>query len=168
MTTLDNDDLAAISALIDSRIAAGVTPQLNRIEAKTNLIGTGAVAVIAMVSPTGEISSQIIIGDDYLEANNREFSWIVPAVPGVVMGTAQFYFGGKPITGGPGWLVLGEISDAGGGNWRVAAELPRTATTGLIEGLYRWSGEIRDVSGNEVTRIRSDSNRHVQLVSKQT
>lgn len=148
--------------------AANLDGQLSTITSKTSLLGTGAVAVIAMVSPTGEISSPIIIGDDYLEANNREFSWVVPAVPGVVVGTAQFYFGGRPITGGPGWLVLGEVSDAGGGNWRVAAELPRTATSGLAEGLYRWSGEIRDTSGNEVTRIRSDSNRHVQLVNKQT
>jgi hypothetical protein len=145
-----------------------VSPALKRIEAKTTLLGTGQVAVIAMVSPTGEIASPIIIGDDYLEANGRAFEWTVPAVPGVVVGTAEFYFGGKPITGGNGWFVQGEVSDVGGGNWKVSAELPRTATSSLSEGQYRWSGEIRDASGNEVTRIRSDSNRHVQLVAKQT
>jgi hypothetical protein len=144
------------------------TAQLTRIENKTDLLGTGAVAVIAMVSPTGEINSPIIIGDDYLEVNGRAFQWTVPAVPGVTVGAAEFYFGGKPVTGGPGWLVLGEVSDAGGGNWLVSAELTRTATGALGEGLYRWSGEIRDVNGNEVTRIRSDSNRHVQLLFKQT
>jgi hypothetical protein len=154
----------------DARGHATDTPsaQLDRIEAKTTLLGTGQVAVIAVVSPTGEISSPIIVGDDYLEANGRAFEWTVPAVPGVVVGTAEFYFGGKPITGGSGWFVQGEVSDVGGGNWKVSAELPRTATSSLSEGQYRWSGEIRDASGNEVTRIRSDSNRHVQLVAKQT
>lgn len=160
-------DAAGVRAAV-GLAAANLDTQLGTITSKTNLLGTGAVAVVALVTPTGDIASPIVIGDDYLEANSRAFEWLVPAVPGVVAATAQFYFGGKPITGGPGWLVLGEVSDAGGGNWRVSAELPRTATQSLSDGLYRWSGEIRDASGNEVTRIRSDSNRHVQLVQKQT
>jgi hypothetical protein len=157
-----------LAAGIEEGWTESVDAQLAAIAAKTNLLGTGAVSVVAMVTPTGEIASPIIIGDDYLEANSRAFEWTVPAVPGVVVGTAQFHFGGKPVTGGPGWLVLGEVSNAGGGNWRVSSELPRAATQNLLEGLYRWSGEIRDASGNEITRIRSDGNRHVQLVQKQT
>ncbi len=148
--------------------AGNMAAQLDRIEAKTTLLGSANVSVLALVTPTGEIASPIIIGDDYLESNGRAFEWTVPAVPGMTIGNVTFHFGGKPVTGGSGWLVQGEVSDAGGGNWKVSADLPRSATANLSEGQYRWSGEIRDGSGNEVTRIKNDSKRYVELVAKQT
>lgn len=142
--------------------------RLARIESKTSLLGSASVSVLAMVTPEGEISGPIVIGDDYLEVNGRSFEWTVPAVPGMVVGDVDFYFGGKPVYGGSGWLVQGEVSDAGGGNWLLSADLPRTATNNLSEGQYRWSGEIRDAAGNEVTRIKNESSRYVELVAKQT
>lgn len=119
------------------------------------------------VSPTGEISGPIIIGDDYLDEHSRAFEWTVTALSGVDVGDAQFWFGGEN-SAGDSWLVQGTVTDAGGGNWTVKAELQRTDTANLPEGKYEYSAELRDGSGNQVTRIRNQCGNKVELIEKQS
>jgi len=123
-----------------------------------------AGAVSGPVASTGTITSPIIIGDDYLAANGRAFQWTIAAITGYTLGTSTCKFGGayKDNT----WLVNGTVSDAGGGNWTLSFDLPKTATVSLEEGYYSWSVEVLTAGGTEVTRVRSG--RNVLLVDKQT
>jgi hypothetical protein len=114
---------------------------------------SGNVTVSSMVDPaSGEIASDIIIGDDYLTANTRSFYWDVDAVTGLSAATATTTFGGKRNE--TGWLVTGTITDLGGSRWRLTHELPRSATSSLVSGYYAVSVEIKGQSdGAEVTRV---------------
>jgi hypothetical protein len=131
--------------------------------AVASLASTGTVTVVSPVDTTGNIVGAIIIGDDYLAANSRAFSWTIPAITGITAGTATASFGGAKGT--ETWLVTGTIT-VDGANWVLSFDLPRTATQDLEPGYYAWSVEVASVSGTEVTRVRSG--RMVQLVEKQT
>lgn len=124
---------------------------------------TGSVTVVSPVDTTGKISGAIVIGDDYLAANNRAFAWTIPAIAGVTPGTATAKFGGAKED--ESWLVTGTIT-VDGGNWDLSFDLPRTATEELSEGHYAWSVKVYSVSGTEITRVRSDKHL-VQLVQGQ-
>lgn len=126
---------------------------------------SGSVTSTSPVSPTGTINGPLIIGDDYLAANGRKFSWDVDAVTGLSASTAVCSFGGQ--RNGTGWLVAGAITDLGSSVWRLAFDLARSATTDLEPGYYSWSVEVKGpTDGAEVTRVRSGT--QVQLVEKQT
>ncbi len=163
--------LTAIDNALDAQEADldNLTGIVGLIQARTDLIGSASAAIVAIVSPTGEIASPLIIGDDYLAANDRAFQWTVPAITGVTVGTATAYFGGKMINGTDNWLVSGTVADIGSGQWRISVDLPKTATADLQPGRYRWSCEIRSASGTEITRVRNaGDNKTVMLVNKQT
>jgi hypothetical protein len=130
-----------------------------------SLASTGHVTVVSPVDSTGKITGAIVIGDDYLAANSRAFSWTIPAISGVTVGTAIASFGGK-LDADNTWLVTGTIT-VDGANWVLSFDLPKTATASLDAGYYAWSVEVASASGAEITRVRSDVNQ-VQLVEKQT
>jgi len=123
-----------------------------------------AGAVSGPVASTGQITSPIVIGDDYLAANGRAFQWTIAAITGYVLGTSTCKFGGCYLDNT--WLVTGTVSDAGGGNWTLSFDLPKATTADLEEGYYSWSVEVISAGGTEVTRVRSG--RNVLLVDKQT
>lgn len=126
---------------------------------------SGSVTASSPVSPTGTINGPIIIGDDYLAANSRQFSWEVAAVTGLSAATAVCSFGGT--RNGTGWLVTGTVTDLGSGTWRLAFDLPRASTSALDPGYYAWSVEVKGpTDGAEVTRVRSGKG--VELVEKAT
>jgi hypothetical protein len=121
------------------------------------------------VAQDGSIS-EIIIGDDYLAANDRAFRWTVGPVANLTIGNAECHFGGSLTLNGVthSWLVQGSLT-IDGSNWVLSFDLPRTATEALPEGLYRWSVEVRGVSnGPEITRVKSASCGMVRLRGKQT
>ncbi len=120
------------------------------------------------VAPSGQIIAPIIIGDDYLVANGRAFTWLVAAIAGVDPLTSTFRFGGQRIIRPENnWLVTGTVAVVDASTWRLTAELPKVYTESLAEGPYRFSGEVVSNTGVEITRIQSGSNL-VQLVKKQT
>jgi hypothetical protein len=126
---------------------------------------SGAVTASSPVSPTGTINGPLIIGDDYLAANSRSFSWDVTAVTGLSAATATCSFGGD--RNGTGWLVSGTVTDLGSSVWRLTFDLPRASTSALEPGYYAWSVEVKGpTDGAEVTRVRSGTS--VQLVEKAT
>lgn len=126
---------------------------------------SGTVTASSPVSPTGTINGPLIIGDDYLAANSRGFSWDVAAVTGLSAATAICSFGGT--RNGTGWLVTGTVTDLGSSTWRLAFDLPRASTSALEPGYYAWSVEVKGpTDGAEVTRVRSGKG--VELVEKAT
>jgi hypothetical protein len=115
------------------------------------------------VTDAGELIDPIVIGDDYLAVNNRSFTWTIDAIPGVTVGTATCYFGGVYKT--YSWLVTGTITVVGT-QWLLSFDLLKADTEDLVPGLYRWSVEVQDASGNEITKVRNA--RTVELIRKQT
>lgn len=137
---------------------------LEAIQAKTDLITSKTVGTQLPVASSGVID-EIIIGDDYLAANGREFVWTIAAPTGFILGTSTCSFGGKKGT--ETWLVSGTITDAGGGNWTLSFDLNKTDTEGLEPGTYEWSVEVKNASSKEITKVRSRTTK-VKLVEKQT
>lgn len=135
------------------------------IKAKTDLIGTGAINGSSPVSDTGVISP-IVIGDDYLAANGRAFTWTVDKPSGFSLTNAMASFGASNDDA-EGWLVTGTITDNGDDTLLLSFDLEKDDTAGLNPTLYRWSVEIADATGVEITQVRSGKNL-VQLVDKQT
>jgi hypothetical protein len=137
---------------------------LEAIQAKTDLITSKTVGTQLPVASSGVID-EIIIGDDYLAANGREFEWTIAAPTGFVLATSTCSFGGKKGT--ETWLVSGTITDAGAGNWTLSFDLNKTDTEGLEPGTYEWSVEVKNVTNKEITKVRSRTTK-VKLVEKQT
>ena len=135
------------------------------IKAKTDLLGTGAATVTAPVTSTGELAD-IVIGDDYLATHSRAFEWTVDAVSGVDVGDASCKFGVKHPKRG-GFIVDGTVT-LSGVKWLLSFDVAKTDTADLTEDDYEWSVEVRDASGNEITRVRNADCRLVKLVEKKT
>ena len=154
------------SGTTPAAVTVGVLDGIN-----TLLDRTEAGVTVTFQSPVADNGTltEIIIGDDYLAANSRAFTWTIPAVAGVTAGTAQCFFGGSTAVNATDydWLVSGSIT-VDGSNWVLSFDLPKTATQDLPEGRYRWSVEVRSASGTEITRVKSPTNNLVRLTDKQT
>lgn len=147
-----------------SGAVATVDTVVDGIKIKTDLIGTAAAIQSEPVVENGVIT-QIVIGDDYLAANSRSFTWDVAAVSGFTVGTCTCSFGGT--RSGTGWLVSGTVSDNLDGTWELSFDLSKDDTADLEPGEYEWSAEVASAAGVEITNVKSDR-RRVQLVAKQT
>lgn len=158
--------------LVDIDAASGIwgdltdstSASLEAIQAKTDLITSKTVGTQLPVASSGVID-EIIIGDDYLAANGREFGWTIAAPTGFILATSTCSFGGKKGT--ETWLVSGTITDAGAGNWTLSFDLNKTDTEGLEPGTYEWSVEVKNATSKEITKVRSRTTK-VKLVEKQT
>lgn len=124
------------------------------IAAKTALISGGSVQVNLPVTATGSLRP-IVIGDDYLAANGRAFTWTISAIAGITPGTATAYFGGTS-TGSPQhtFLVTGTVTDNGNGTWTVRCDMPRATSATLLEQQYEWTLGIQASGGTRVTPVR--------------
>ena len=149
---------------------SGTTPEtpttgvLDSILDKALLITSTNVTSSNPVTSTGQITSPVFIGDDYLHANGRAFSWTIAARSGVTAATATCFFGGS--YGTLTWLVQGTVVDNGNSTWTLRFELPKTITGSLVAGFYAWSVELRNAAGTEITEVASGRNVDVRL--KQT
>ncbi len=123
---------------------------------------TNGIITSAPVAVDGTIE-EIIIGDDYLAANDRAFEWTVDEIPGFVAASCTCTFGGKYKDNS--WLVTGTVTDNGDDTWTLRFNLAATDTATLEPGQYRWSVEVK-YNGTEVTRVKSDCT--TKLVEKQT
>ena len=161
-------EAAINNAAIASAVRTELTPELNQldtIQAKTDLIGTGSATVSAPVTASGEIT-EIVIGDDYLSSNSRTFDWTVDLPVGFTAGQTSCYFGGQMDRANK-WLVQGAVTNVGGGKIKLSFELAKTVTEKLLPGAYDWSVEVRDSNGVEITRVRAKTT-SAALVYKQT
>ncbi len=124
---------------------------------------TNGIITSAPVATDGTIE-EIIIGDDYLAANDRAFEWTVDEIPGFVAGSCTCTFGGK-LNSDNAWAVNGSITDNGDDTWTLSFDLPAAATASLKEGGYLWSVQV-EYQGKEVTRVKADCK--TSLVRKYT
>jgi hypothetical protein len=143
----------------DVAVVVGATVDELRIwDTIEDLATTGTVTVVSPVDANGRIAFDIVIGDDYLEANSdgarmRHFEWTVVATAGVTAETATCKFGGDMK--GVGGLVTGTIT-VDGANWILKFDLPKTATEDLEAGYYAWSVKVYSATGTELTQVKSD------------
>lgn len=123
--------------------------------------GGGTVQDNSPVTSTGKLRA-IIIGDDYLAANNRQFAWTVDAVTGFVPASVSAVFSLRATLpcGTYSTSVTGTVSDLGAGRWSVSVDLPAAATANLVEGDYDWSMSLLS-AGVVITKIQNqgDTNR---------
>lgn len=132
------------------------------------IAAAGGVTVYSPVSASGQITTPLVIGDDYKAAIGNGLSWNVPKLTGVATLDALCFFGIKNGAG-QGFIVQGTVTDVDASTWKLSFDIPKATWGTLTEGDYKWSAEVRDASGNEVTRVRNaDFNYRVQLVEKQT
>lgn len=141
---------------------------LDAIKDKTDLITSGTVQTSLPVTSSGQITSPLVIGDDYLAANGRAFSWTVALPTGFVAATASCRFGMRfeDETGVNSFISTGTVTDAGSGNVTLSFDVAKTVTGDLRPGWYDWSVEIVSASGVEITRVKSGKNSEWQ--EKQT
>jgi hypothetical protein len=155
---------------------SGTTPTdptvgiLDEIRDKTALITTGTIASSIPVTASGQIDGPLVIGDDYLSANGRAFTWTVALPSAFVIATSTCKFGMQyqDEDGTYSFNVAGTVTDAGSGNVTLTFDVPKATTGTLGPGWYRWSVEIASASGTEVTRVKSSHNKLVEWVEKQT
>lgn len=138
---------------------------LASIHGKANLIGTGNATVSAPVAPSGLILTPIVIGDDYMAANGRAFIWTV-AKPTSFAGTLKCFFGGE-LNASNKFKVEGTVVDNLNGTLNLVFDLLKEATQNLQCGSYKYSAEVCDSNGVEVTRVHS-LEKSVHLVKKFT
>ena len=154
---------------------SGTTPTdptegiLDQIRDQTALIQAGGtVTVSTPVTASGQLASPLIIGDDYLNANGRSFSWTVALPSGFVAATATCKFGMRyeDDQGVNSFIQSGTVIDAGNGNVTLRFDVAKAVTGLLRPGWYDWSVEIASASGTEITRVKSGKNAEWQ--EKQT
>jgi hypothetical protein len=154
---------------------SGTTPTdptvgiLDEIRDQTALIQAGGtVNVSTPVTSSGQLASPLIIGDDYLNANGRAFSWTVALPSGFVVATATCKFGMRyeDDQGVNSFVQSGTVIDAGSGNVTLRFDVAKAVTELLRPGWYDWSVEIASASGTEITRVKSGKNAEWQ--EKQT
>jgi hypothetical protein len=139
---------------------------LDTIRDKTALITAGGtVNVSTPVTATGQLTSPLIIGDDYLAANGRRFRWTVELPSGYVIATSTARFGMRyeDDEGVNEFIATGTVTDATGGNVHLDFDVSKTVTGELRP---EWSVEIVSGAGVEITRIKSGKNAEWQ--EKQT
>ena len=143
---------------------------LDAIKDKTDLITSGSVQTSLPVTASGQITGPLYIGDDYLNANGRAFSWTVALPTGYVLGTSSCRLGMEYIdeSGSYSFVVTGTVIDAGSGNVTLRFDVPKATTETLAPGWYRWSVEHRDAAGIEITRVASGIKKEVEWREKQT
>jgi hypothetical protein len=154
---------------------SGTTPTdptvgiLDEIRDQTALIQAGGtVNVSTPVTSSGQLASPLIIGDDYLNANGRAFSWTVALPSGFIVATATCKFGMRyeDDQGVNSFVQSGTVIDAGSGNVTLRFDVAKAVTGLLRPGWYDWSVEIASASGTEITRVKSGKNAEWQ--EKQT
>ncbi|TWU39482.1 hypothetical protein [Novipirellula artificiosorum] len=123
----------------------------------------GRVVTSQPVVGDGEISSPVIIGDDYLSRHARHFRWSVTPPPNVDVADASCQFGARHQSLGDSFLVEGTVSEEAD-HWVLAFDLPRVETDGMRSGQYDWSVQLKDEQGAEITTIRGK----LEMRSKQT
>jgi hypothetical protein len=168
------DERTAIRAILGVP-TSGTTPTdpssgiLDEIRDKTALITAGGtVYVTSPVTATGQLTSPLIIGDDYLAANGRRFRWTVALPSGYVIATSTARFGMRyeDDEGVNEFIATGTVTDASGGNVYLDFDVAKTVTSTLRPGWYEWSVEIVSAAGVEITRVKSGKNAEWQ--EKQT
>jgi hypothetical protein len=124
------------------------------------------VTVTSPVAETGQLK-ELIIGDDYLVANDRALVWTFPAIAGMSIGDATATLGVRRGTFSTSWS--GSVGVGAGGSWVATIQIGNDEWDGVTQGLYEYSLEITDgVNTREITRVINDVECKVFLRNKAT
>lgn len=138
---------------IEDQITA-IQAQLEDIQEKTDLITSGGILnTDNPVDADGQLTGPIVIGDDYLAADNRAFDWFIDPLPGVI-GDYTCHFGGDANLS-TGWRLTGAMAAVtvdGNPKWRLRFEMVKAVSSLLTARNHRWSVEVRR-SAIEMTKI---------------
>lgn len=138
--------------------------EMYSIDAEGDVTGGGSSSAVVVA---GEISTPIIIGDDYRDATGTAFVWTVDAISGLSPGSCSSVFRVWHPRKGE-FAAAGTCSDNGDGTWELSHDVTGAAhTDDLIEGEYEWMVSVVDGSGNEITVRRNDGDySKVQVIAK--
>lgn len=135
----------------------GLNPKFTMIEniirAKVAQFTTGNIAITSPFQAPDKIVGPLVIGDDYLAADNRA---IVLDVTTAFDPTSCFL--GFENERGLAMLIVGEKVTYTNGIATIRFEITKTQSANLWPGPYDYSIEIRGASANEVTVIHSKTN----------
>ena len=136
------------------------------IKARTDLIiyPSAVTGGNGPVNADGTLTTPLVIGDDYLTAQDRGFQFIITD-PGMVAATSTCKLGFNSATKGS-FEVSGAITD-NGSTWTLDFDVTAADSASLLPGLYDWSSHVADASTNKQTRIRSTTT-SVYWVTAQT
>ena len=136
------------------------------IKARTDLIiyPSAVTGGNGPVNADGTLTTPLVIGDDYLTAQDRGFQFIITD-PGMVAATSTCKLGFNSATKGS-FEVSGTITD-NGSTWTLDFDVTAADSASLLPGLYDWSAHVADASTNKQTRIRSTTT-SVYWVTAQT
>lgn len=152
------DERAAIRAILGIP-SSGTTPEtpvsgvLAAIKTKTDLIGTATAFVSSPTQQADKIVGPLIIGDDYLHADNRAITFNVTTA----FDPATCFLGFENEKG-VALLLEGSKVSYTDGVAVIRFEITKTQSANLRPGPYDYSIEIRGASANEVTVIHSKTN----------
>jgi len=150
----------AIPDMIGEGEIAALTDQLDEIQAKTDLIGTGNATVTSPVSLSGSINSPLFIGDDYLSSNGRAFTWTVsiPTATTVAGSSCALKFV-KASGECTAFEVVftGVISAAASGFATLTFSPTDTETATIPPGEYMWFVTWVGDNGEQITKSYSRS-----------
>lgn len=145
---------------------------LTAVKAKTDLIGANTI-VLAPPALNDSTTTDLIIGDDYNLANDRQIIFEFAAITGFTVGVCTGKFGAKRI-GTPTvdlfsvTALAAAITDIGGGMWQVIFEIDKAVTQAMTPGFYDWSAEIIQ-AGEEITVVKNTkTSSRLRMVEKQT
>lgn len=114
-------------------------------------------------STTGEIQHPIVIGDDYIVANNRGLVWTIDPITGYTLGQCTcwmaLHYKGETTNLAQGSMAL--VSS----KWELRFDITRAYTDALDPGWYQYSVEVKH-GAYESTMVLSDCT--VQLKRKWT
>lgn len=132
-------------------LTAETEAQVDAIEAKAKIIGTGMGLVHSPVNAVGEIPG-FVRGDDYTADINRALEWGLPASKhgDFTGGSATFLMSrigcGTSVAIGP---IVGAILDAGGEAQRIQVQL--TGADLSTDGRYKWEVQAKTAAGRTIT-----------------
>lgn len=118
---------------------------------KAGLINSGVTISSAPVLASGEFAEPLVIGDDYLVANNRALSWTIAASVTPVLAKLGFRHRKDSTEKYTLSASDGRIVSLGSNQYRLDFEQAAAVTLGKRPGDYEYSLDIRDGDGNKIT-----------------
>jgi len=125
-----------------------------------------SVQFVSPVTQSGQLK-ELIIGDDYLVANDRALVWTFAPIAGMDIADATATLGVKRGPINVTWS--GSVSVDGNGQWQATIEIENDEWVGVTQGLYEYSLEITDgVNTREITRVINKPDCLVRMREKAT
>jgi hypothetical protein len=125
-----------------------------------------SVQFVSPVTQSGQLK-ELIIGDDYLVANDRALVWTFAPIAGMDIADATATLGVKRGQINVTWS--GSVSVDGNGQWQATIEIENDKWVGVTQGLYEYSLEITDgVNTREITRVINKPDCMVRMREKAT